>query len=184
MGLAFYPTRSEYMQMEFYEVIKTRRSIRSYKDTPIPEESLKRVMEAARIAPSGHNRQFWKFYIVESEKKLKVAEACICQTWIAEAPAVIVATGWKVPFSRGGYMGDMSFTMDVSIAFTQLLLAARAEGLGTCWIGDFSNDKVKKALGLPEEEYVVAVTPIGYPDKGVFSENTKRKSLEEIMERM
>ena len=171
--------------MEFYEVINTRRSIRSYKNTPIPEESLKRVMMAARIAPSGHNRQFWKFYIVESEdKKEKVAEACGGQTWIAEAPAVIVAVGWKVPFSRGGYMGEMTFTMDVSIAFTQLILAARAEGLGTCWIGDFSNEKVKEALGLPDEEHVVAVTPIGYPDRGGFSENTKRKSLDEITERI
>ena len=116
--------------------------------------------------------------------KLNVAEACSDQMWIADAPAVIVAVGWKVPFSRGGYMGDMSFTMDVSIAFTQLILAARAESLDTCWIGDFSNEKVKKALDLPEEEYVVAVTPIGYPDKGVFSENTKRKSLEEIMDRI
>jgi len=169
--------------MEFYEVVKTRRSIRSYKPTEIPKESMKRVLEAARIAPSGHNRQFWKFYIVENpEKKKATAEACKGQMWITEAPAVIVATGWKVPFSRGGYMGDMTFTMDVSIAFTQLLLAARAEGLGTCWIGDFSNDAVKKALDVPENEYVVAVSPIGYPDKGDFSENTKRKSLEEITE--
>ena len=171
--------------MEFYEVIKTRRSIRSYKPTKIPEESLKRVLEAARIAPSGHNRQLWKFYIVENpEKKQATAKACKDQMWIADAPAVIVATGWKIPFSRGGYMGDMTFTMDVSIAFTQLLLAARAEGLGTCWIGDFGNDAVKQALDIAEDEYVVAVSPIGYPDKGTFSENTSRKSLEEIMERV
>ena len=171
--------------MEFYETVKTRRSIRSYKGKEIPEEKLLRVMDAARVAPSGHNRQYWKFYIVESEdKKRKVAEACSGQTWIAEAPAVIVATGWKVPFSRGGYMGDMTFTMDVSIAFTHLILAARAEGLGTCWIGDFSNEKVKETLGLPEKEYVVAVTPIGYPDKGGFTENTSRKKLDEVMERL
>jgi nitroreductase len=171
--------------MEFYETVKTRRSIRSYKGKEIPEEKLLRVMDAARVAPSGHNRQYWKFYVIESEdKKRKVAEACSGQTWIAEAPAVIVATGWKVPFSRGGYMGEMTFTMDVSIAFTHLILAARAEGLGTCWIGDFSNEKVKEALGLPEKEYVVAVTPIGYPDKGGFTENTSRKKLDEVMERL
>jgi len=171
--------------MEFYEVIKTRRSIRSYKKTPIPEEALNRVLEAARIAPSGHNRQLWKFYIVESEEKKRlVAEVCGGQTWIAEAPKVIAAVGWKFPSNRGGYMEEMTFMMDVSIATTHILLAARAEGLGTCWIGDFSNEGVKKALGLPEDEYVVAVTPIGYQDKGVFSENTKRKSLDEITERI
>ena len=169
--------------MEFYEVIKTRRSIRSYKDTHIPEEVMGRVLEATRISPSGHNRQFWKFYIVENkEKKEAISKACDDQMWIGEAPAVIVAVGYDIPYSRGGYMGDMTFMMDVSIAFTQLILAARAEGLGTCWIGAFSNDKVKAAMGLPDDENVVAVTPIGYPDKGVFSENTSRKSLEEITE--
>ncbi len=169
--------------MEFYEVIKTRRSIRSFKDTPIPEDAMGRVLEATRISPSGHNRQFWKFYIVENEeKKQAIAKACADQMWIGEAPAVIVAVGYHISYSRGGYMGDMTFMMDVSIAFTQLILAARAEGLGTCWIGAFSNDKVKEAIGLPDDENVVAVTPIGYPDKGVFSENTSRKSLEEITE--
>jgi nitroreductase len=169
--------------MEFYEVIRTRRSIRSYKDTPIPEDAMGRVLEATRISPSGHNRQFWKFYIVEEQSaKKRIAKGCDDQMWIADAPAVIVAVGYNVPFSRGGYMGDMSFMMDVSIAFTHLVLAARAEGLGTCWIGAFSNDKVKEAMGLPDDESVVAVTPIGYPDKGVFSENTSRKTLEEITE--
>lgn len=169
--------------MEFYEVIKTRRSIRSFKDTPIPEEAMGRVLEAARISPSGHNRQFWKFYIVENqEKKEAIAKGCNDQMWIAQAPAVIVAVGYNIPYSRGGYMGDMTFMMDVSIAFTHLILAARAEGLGTCWIGAFSNDEVKAAMGLPDDENVVAVSPIGYPDKGVFSENTSRKTLEEITE--
>ena len=169
--------------MEFYEVIKTRRSIRSYNDTPIPKDAMSRVLEATRISPSGHNRQFWKFYIVENqEKKKAIAKACADQMWIADAPAVIVAVGYHVPFSRGGYMGDMTFMMDVSIAFTQLILAARAEGLGTCWIGAFSNDEVKVSMNLPEDENVVAVTPIGYPDKGVFSENTNRKPLDEITE--
>ncbi len=169
--------------MEFYRVVNTRRSIRTYESDPIPEDSMRRVMEAARISPSGKNRQFWKFYIVEnSEKKKALAKECGNQMWIGEAPAVIVAVGYDVPYNRGGYMGDMTFMMDVTIAFTHLILAARAEGLGTCWIGDFSNDGVKKVLKLPEDENVVAVTPMGYPDKERFSENTTRKPIEEITE--
>jgi nitroreductase len=169
--------------MEFYEVIKTRRSIRSYKADAVPEESLRRVLDAARIAPSGSNRQPWRFYVVKDpDKRRRVAQACGGQTWIGQAPTVIVATGWRVPFSRGGYMGEMSFIMDVGIAFTHLILAARAEGLGTCWIGDFQNAEVKEALGLPDELDVVAVTPLGYPDRGGFTEETRRKPLEEIVE--
>jgi nitroreductase len=170
-------------EMEFYEVIRTRRSIRSYKADPVPEESMRRVLDAARMAPSGSNRQPWRFYVVKTpEKKRRVAQACGGQTWIDQAPIAIVTAGWKVPTNRGGYIGDMSFVMDLSIAFTQLILAARAEGLGTCWIGDFQNTEVKKILGLPDDEDVVAVTPLGYPDRGGFTEKTNRKPLEEIVE--
>ncbi|HEX9913460.1 MAG TPA: nitroreductase family protein [Candidatus Bathyarchaeia archaeon] len=169
--------------MEFYEVVETRRSIRSFRADPVPQASLQRVLEAVRIAPSGSNRQPWKFYVVkDSDKRRRVAEACRGQTWIAGAPVVIVAAGWKIPFNRGGYMGEMGFIMDVSIAFTHLVLAARAEGLGTCWIGDFDNSKVKEALGLPGDQHVVAVTPLGYPDKQGFTANTGRKPLAEIAE--
>jgi nitroreductase len=169
--------------MEFYEVVKTRRSIRSYRADPVPRASLQRVLEAARAAPSGSNRQPWRFYVVmDAEKRRKVADACKGQTWIAEAPAVIIAAGWKIPFNRGGYMGEMGFIMDVSIAFTHLVLAARAEGLGTCWIGDFDNSRVKETLGLPADQHVVAVTPLGYPDKQGFTANAGRKPLAEIAE--
>jgi len=169
--------------MEFYEVIRTRRSIRSYKADPVPEESLRRVLDAARMAPSGSNRQPWKFIVVKSpEKKRRVAQACGGQMWIDEAPIVIAAAGWKVPTNRGGYIGEKSFVMDLSIAFTQLILAARAEGLGTCWIGDFQNTELKKILELPDDLDVVAVTPLGYPDRGGFTEETSRKPLEEVVE--
>jgi len=169
--------------MEFYEIIRTRRSIRSYKADPVPEGSLRRVLDAARMAPSGSNRQPWRFIVVKSpDKKRRVAQACGGQMWIDEAPVVVVAAGRRVPFSRGGYMGELSFIMDVGIAFTHLILAARAEGLGTCWIGDFRNTEVKRVLGLPDELEVVAVTPLGYPAGRGFTEETSRKPLEEVVE--
>lgn len=168
--------------MDFYEVIRTRRSIRSYKSDPIPDEVLMRVLEAARIAPSGSNRQPWKFIIVKSEElKKKVAAACHNQMFIAEAPVVIVACGYNIHYNRGGYMGDLSMLVDVSIAFTHLILAARAEGLGTCWIGSFDNEEVKKILGIPRDVNVVAITPLGYPRDEGFGEPAGRKTLSEII---
>jgi nitroreductase len=79
-------------------------------------------------------------------------------------------------------MGEMSFIMDVSIAFTQFILADRAEGIGTCWIGDFTNDPIKEVLDVPEDYEVVAVSPLGYPksDKA-FHETDRRKPLSEIV---
>jgi nitroreductase len=169
--------------MEFHEVVKTRRSVRTFKpDEPDPE-AFARVLEAVRLSPSGSNRQPWRFVLVEDpEKKAEVVAACGRHAWIADAPVVVVACGYKISYNRGGYMGEMSFIMDVSIAFTQFILAARAEGLGTCWIGDFTNDPIKKALGVPEDYEVVAVSPLGYPksDKA-FHETDLRKPLDEIV---
>jgi len=168
--------------MDFYDVLKTRRSIRSYKSDPIPEEVMDRVLETVRIAPSGSNRQPWKFIMVDDkELRDRLASQCGNQAFIAEAPTIVVACGYDIKYNRGGYMGEMSMIMDVTIAFTHLILAARAEGLGTCWIGSFDNDEIKKMLGVPEKFNVVAVTPLGYPKHEKFSPPGSRKPLKEIL---
>jgi len=169
--------------MEFYEVINTRRSVRSYKKDPIPDDVIKRVLNSARIAPSGSNRQPWKFIIIkDEERKKKMVELCEGQRFIAEAPILIVACGRNIHYNRGGWMGDYSMIVDVAIAVDHLTLAARAEGLGTCWIGSFDNEGIKKFLEIPDDVNVVALTPIGYPkDPSVFKETKNRKRLEEII---
>jgi nitroreductase len=169
--------------MDFYEVIKTRRSVRSYKKDPIPDDVLKRVLNAARIAPSGNNRQPWKFIIIkDEERKKKMVELCEGQKFVAEAPILIVACGRNIHYNRGGWMGDYSMIVDVAIAMDHLTLSARAEGLGTCWIGSFDNEGIKKFLGIPEDVNVVALTPLGYPkNPDVFKETKDRKNLEEII---
>jgi len=167
--------------MEFYEVVKTRRSIRSFKEDVPPQAVIDRIMEAVRISPSGSNRQPWKFILVtDPGLRDEVAAACGNQRFVGEAPIVVVACGYDIKYNRGGYMGEMSFMMDVSIAFTHLILAARAEGLGTCWIGSFDNDSVKGLLEVPDGWDVVAVTPLGYPKEDGFKETDRRKPMAEI----
>lgn len=167
--------------MEFYDVVRTRRSIRSYRPDPVPEEALSRILETARVAPSGSNRQPWKFIVVRDEKlRSRLVAVCGNQGFIAEAPVAIVACGYDIDYNRGGYMGGMSMLVDVSIAFTHLILAARAEGLGTCWIGAFDNDEAKEILDIPEDVNVVAVTPLGYPKGDGFAETGPRKPLTDI----
>lgn len=168
--------------MDFYEVIQTRRSVRSFMEDPVPEEVLNRVLAAARVAPSGGNRQPWKFILVKDDMlKQKMISLCNNQKFVGDAPLIVVACGQRLSLNRGGYMGEMSVLLDVSIAFTHLILAARTEGLGTCWIGAFNNDEIKKLLGVPKEFEVVAITPLGYPSGEVFSEPKNRKNLDEIV---
>jgi len=150
------------MKMDVYEAIRTRRSIRRYKPDPIPDEVLKRVLDAARLAPSANNIQPWKFIVVKDEKLRKgLVPACWSQDFIGEAPVVIVACGLPTTSRIGGYASSM--LVDVAIAFDHLTLAARAEGLGTCWIGAFENEDVKKLLHIPKDVQVVAITPLGHP---------------------
>ena len=168
--------------MDFYHVIKTRRSIRSFSDKRIPDDVLARVLDAARIAPSGSNRQPWRFILVsDAELRQSLVPACHNQRFIAQAPLAIAACGYDIEFDRGDWMGKHSAIVDVTIAMDHLILAARAEGLGTCWIGSFSDEQVKAVLRVPEDWHVVALTPLGYPQGEAFAETTDRKPLEEVI---
>lgn len=166
--------------MSIMKVMWDRRSIRRYKKDSIPEDVLLRVLEAARIAPSGSNRQPWKFIIVKDNTlKEKLARASAKQFFMAEAPVIIVGCGF--PDNSYPHMGRYmkSWPVDVTIALEHLILQAQEEGLGTCWIGAFEEEEVKSILNIPEDVRVLALTPLGYP-----AETPKfrgRKSLEEII---
>lgn len=162
------------------DAIRTRRSVRKYRSTPVAESTLKEVLNAARLAPSADNAQPWKIVVVRDEQvKLKLAAACNGQKFIAQAPLVLVACGLPDEAFQtvGGYMS--SHVIDVSIAVDHLTLAAHALGLGTCWIAWFKEDKVREILGVPEDVRVIALTPLGYPDE--TPEKTPRKNLEELV---
>ena len=148
--------------MNVFETIRKRSSVRNFLDTSIDEEVLMSVLEAGRLAPSAKNRQEWRFVVVKDrEVRRKVAEAANGQSFVGEAPVVIVACA----FNDGYVMscGQPSYPIDVAIALDHISLAAVECGLGTCWIGAFNEDKVKKILGIPEDVRVVELMPIGYP---------------------
>ena len=150
--------------MDFYAVIKKRKSVRKYRSDQIPEEVLKRILEAGRIAPSAKNIQPWRFIIVRDPViKKKIAEASRGQLWIADADIILVGCILeKIAWGRmGGYMS--SGPVDLAIALDHMILAAANEGLGTCWIGAFVEKDVKEILKVPDDVTVLALTPVGYP---------------------
>lgn len=166
--------------MDFYEVIKKRKSVRKYKSNPIPDNVLNRILEVGRIAPSAKNIQPWRFIVVKDpEIKKKVAEASRGQLWIADADVILIGCALeKIAWGRmGGYMS--SFAVDLAIAMEHMILAAANEGLGTCWIGAFVEKEVKEILKVPDDVKVVALTPIGYPAEEPMDRG--RKGLKEIV---
>ncbi|HON08909.1 MAG TPA: nitroreductase family protein [Verrucomicrobiota bacterium] len=163
--------------MDFYEVIKKRRSIRKYKQQPIPQEVLSRIMEAVRLAPSACNLQPFKFLIISSKEKKKSLKGVI-QDWALDAPLLVVALGNKKQAWRRD--GESVHQIDVAIAVEHLVLAATAEGLGTCWILAYDRKAVSDALNIPEEWEPVAVVPVGYSAHNLPA--TPKKEISEIFE--
>ena len=150
--------------MDFNEVIRKRKSIRKYRTDPVPDDVLKRILEAGRLAPSAKNYQPWHFIVIrDPEMKKKVAEACRNQFFMADAGAIICGCALEnIAWTRmGNYMA--AWPHDLSIALEHIILAAANEGLGTCWIGAFDEKMVKAVLGVPDDVRVVALTPLGYP---------------------
>ena len=164
--------------MELKEAILKRKSIRQYESTPIPEDKLLRVLEAARLAPSGSNRQAWKFIVVKDAKRRKeLSKASAGQAQVAQAPVVIAAVSTS---PEQMMMCDVpAYAVDLAIAVDHLTLASVDEGLGTCWIAAFDPRIVSEVLGIPEGIEPLLLTPLGYP--AVTAQPRERRALDEIV---
>ena len=170
--------------MDVLDAMRTRRSVRTYSDRQISPDVMDRMKQAMRIAPSACNIQPWHFVLVsDAALREKIAQAAHNQTWIAQAPMIVVACGLPIKAYKGmGGYGN-SVDVDLAIALDHLMLAAVAEGLGTCWIGAFDEAKVKVLLGISAHVKVVAMTPLGYPAKPDLIrplDEARRKPLSEI----
>jgi nitroreductase len=165
--------------MDVLTAIKTRKSVRKYLKRKVEEEKLNAILEAGRLAPSASNRQEWRFVVVSNpEKRVRIAEAANQQTFVGEAPVVIAACA--VTDSHLMRCGQACYPMDVAIALDHMTLAAAEQGLGTCWIGAFDENEVKKILNIPAEIRVVALMPLGYPHDSSMA-TKKRLPLSEIV---
>lgn len=165
--------------MDVYDAIRTRKSVRAYQNREVPNKMLERVLDAARLAPSANNFQEWRFVVVrDRETREKLVEAACRQTFVAQAPVVLACCAE----TKNHVMtcGQPCYPIDVAIAIDHITLCAAAEGLGTCWIGAFYEDEVKRILGIPPAIRVVALLSLGYPqDPAPVRKN--RLTLEQIV---
>jgi nitroreductase len=144
---------------DLLRVIHSRRSVRRYREDAIPPEDLRAILEAARAAPSAGNRQPWHFIVVTDRTiRERLAAACKNQIWMAPAP--IIVCGCSLPAKS-----ERWHDKDTMIAMDHLILAAASLGYGTCWIGAFDAEMVRRILEVPADMNVVALTPIGLADE-------------------
>ena len=165
--------------MDFYDVVQARYSVRKYTDQPVPEETIRRVLEAARLAPSACNKQPWHFFVVRDEDLRRRLFPPDRQVWAGEAPVVLVACSYPGSAWVRSYDGKNHADVDLGIAVEHLMLAAAAEGLGACWICAFDPELFRKVLQLPAGMEPVAATPLGYP--ATEQPPCNRKPLDEIV---
>lgn len=163
--------------MDYYELIHQRYSVRAYTTDPIEDEKLDRILEAARLAPTAANRQPYRLLLIPTAGRETELRKIYDKPWFVQAPLVICACG--VPEeSWVGEDGEDYLLVDVAIVMDHLILAATAEGLGTCWIGAFDKLAARELLGIPENIKPVVFTPLGYPDDlGRTKERRPRQEL-------
>ena len=178
--------------MNTIDCIKTRRSIRNYKEEQIPQDVIKEVVELARFAPSWKNTQIARYYVVQTpELKQKIAESCVMgftynTGTLTKAPALVVVAYVE---KRSGFERDGSCTtskgsdwemFDAGIATQTFCLAANEKGLGTCIMGIFDDAAVAEAINLPEGQKVGALIAVGYPAEEPAA--PARKEVEQLVQ--
>lgn len=174
--------------MEFDQILAKRRSVRSFDSKPVRHEDLMAICEAARLAPSACNSQTWRFIAVTDQDRIQricreAMRPVIPNRWLADAPLVIVGCSqldWVANRIGSSVTGIEYYRIDLGIAMEHMVLKATELGLGTCWIGWFSEKNVQRILNIPKKIKVSAMLAVGYPKHAALKKSS-RKPIEDIL---
>ena len=151
--------------MDFFEVVRNRRSYRVFKPDMPAKEIIEKILDAGRLAPTWANKQGVEYIVVQEPEMVKKIWRAIGQkAKFQEAPMFIIGIITESSSGKNGN-GENYYGVDIGICFEHLILAATAEGLATCWVGWFNDVKIKKLLEIPDKYKVMAITPLGYATK-------------------
>ena len=170
--------------MEFFDLIRDRYSVRKYADKPVEQEKLNKILAAGAAAPTAKNLQPQCIYVLESQEAIeKIRGITRCAF---NASVVLMVCGNKEEAWVNPFNNRSSAEMDCSIVTTQMMLQAQELGLGTCWVCWFDTEETKKAFGIPENQEVFALLPLGYPaeESKPSAMHDSRKPLEETVVRL
>jgi nitroreductase len=157
--------------MEAFEAIRTLLAVRSYKDTPVPDDVVRRIVEAGRLTGSGMNRQPWHFIVIRERDTLRRLGALASSgSYVAQAPLAIVVATDRSRFA----------VSDASRAIQSMLLAGWADGVGSNWVGFGGLESARALLDIPDSLDVLAILPFGYPARAVGRGKKQRKPLRDV----
>jgi nitroreductase len=170
--------------MQFPELVETRRSVRAYAKRAIEPAKLEAILTAIRLAPSAGNLQAYQVLMIEKEAtKAALASAAFSQSFVAEAPVVLVfcANSERSAGKYGRRGADLYCIQDTTIAASYAQLAVTASGLASCWVGAFDEGRAAELLGLPARLRPIVILPIGYAAESPG--RSPRRSLQELVHR-
>jgi len=155
--------------MDVLEAVKKRRSIRKYAELPVEWDKVVSILEAGRFAPSAGNLQDWKFIVItKKDTKQKIAQACLNQVWMEEAPIhIVICSNPEKTLQYYGKRGEIYTIQDNACVAMNMMLAATEEGLGTCWVGAFDETMMRLAVGIPDRARPEMIITVGYADEEV-----------------
>ena len=160
--------------MQVFDAVRTVLAVRSYQDTPVPPDVVRRIVEAGRLTASSKNGQPWHFIVVENRDTLRQLGA-LARTgpYIAQAPLAIVVAIEKTQFA----------VSDASRAIQSMVLTAWSDGVGSNWVGFLGLTEVNSLLGIPDDLDVLAIVPFGYPAQARHQGKKQRKPLSQVVHR-
>ena len=175
--------------MPFLDLLKHRKSVRDFLDTPVEQEKIMMCLEAARVAPSACNSQPWKFIIVDnSQLKNKLCDVAFSgiysvNSFCRMASVIVVVISEKSKFIArigGMFRGTKYYLIDIGIACEHFVLEAEDLGLGTCWIGWFNERAVKPLLNVPHSKKIDILIALGYYDREKLGAEHDREPIDKI----
>ena len=146
--------------MQCIEIVLSRRSIRKYQDEAVREEVMLNILEAGRLAPSATNVQPWHFVVARGHKEKDACGMGGFNRWVTDASFVVVGV-----YLQPEAVIERLSLMDVTIALQNMVVAAWAQGVGSCWMGAFDERKLRGALKLPDQARVVGAVAFGIPER-------------------
>ena len=164
--------------MDVLDTIAARFSVRAYSTDPVHDETLGKILEAARLAPTANNQQPFQVIVVHTHDRKPDLARIYSRRWFSQPPLVLAVV--SIPGAAWRRIDDKPYDqVDATIVMDHMILAAASLGLGTCWVADFDPAAAREVLGLPDDVEPIAFTPLGYPARE--APRKRRRPLETLV---